>query len=725
MLSRADQVLAKALQDKRLVAKELFDILVAEAQTRDVSLLGLVVAKGVVSEVECLRLLGEALGLEVVDLGSFSVSKDAVSKVPVKIATYYKFFPLKIHDRMLTVAVSKPFDTKTEDEVRMQLGFELRMALACEKDVLKMLQAHYGIGAETIGQILSNASEESVTAISEPAFEKIEDIEKSAEDASVIKLVNQILLEACKRRATDIHIEPYRNKVRLRYRVDGVLYDANVAPELKRFLNSILSRIKIMANLNIVEHRLSQDGRAVVKTQDQTVDLRVSFIPTPYGESVVIRILPAKMLFSLSRLGLSPEQLKIFESLIDKPHGIIFVTGPTGSGKTTTLYACLSDINTSERKIITIEDPIEYEMEGITQIQVMPEIGWTFARGLRSMLRHDPDVMMVGEVRDLETAEISIRVALTGHLVLSTLHTNDAASGVTRLIDIGLEPYLVASSVEAFIAQRLVRVLCSGCKRELPPDQDDTIMVEMRKQIATDMGLASIRDVKIFSGAGCQACNGTGFFGRTAIYEILLMDNVMRELVVKKATSSQIKKIALSRGMRTLRQDGWMKVMQGVTTVDEVVKVTQAEEAAMQEFMRASAISAPGGQEESVFGQKMEDLSPGDKRNFARLHSRVNLRFKIFDSMEQAAQKGYKPDNLTVTGNLSAGGLLFYANEAVAVGALVEVKLELPDSKDPIVCLAKVVRVEEIESGRKYNIAVQYMDITSAYRARINKFILE
>jgi hypothetical protein len=317
-------------------------------------------------------------------------------------------------------------------------------------------------------------------------------------------------------------------------------------------------------------------------------------------------------------------------------------------------------------------------------------------------------------------------VALTGHLVLSTLHTNDAASGITRLTDIGLEPYLVASSVEAFIAQRLVRVLCSGCKREVPPEKDDPILTEMRKQIAADMGLSSLREAKVFAGQGCAACNGTGFFGRTAIYEILLMDSVMRELVVKKAPSAQIKKIAVSRGMRTLRQDGWMKVMQGVTTVEEVVKVTQAEEVAMQEFARASALVAAAPQaEESAFGQKMEDLSPGDKRNYARLHSRVNLRFKVFDSMDQAASRGYKPENLTVTGNLSAGGLLFYANESVAVSSLVEVKLELPDSPDSIVCLAKVIRVEEIEPGRKYNIAVQYLDITSANRARINKFVLE
>jgi len=718
MLSRADQALAKALRSKKRLAADVFDGLLAQAQERNVSLQCLVVSQGLLPEEECLRLLAEALGLEVVDLADVAVDREVLKRIPVKIASYYKFFPLTLKERALTVAVAAPLDIRTEDEIRMQLGFEVRSVLAREQDIAKMLQVHYGMGAETIGEILSQTPAKGAPAAAAPgagfSVEKIEDIEKQAQEASVIKLVNQILLDAYRRRATDIHIEPYRDKVRLRYRIDGVLYDAHVATEVKRFLSAILSRIKIMANLNIVEHRLAQDGRAIVKTQDQTLDLRVSFIPTPYGESVVIRILPSKMLYSLEKLGLSQDHREAFEALIKKPHGILFVTGPTGSGKTTTLYAALSEINTSARKIITIEDPIEYEMEGITQIQVMPEIGWTFARGLRSMLRHDPDVMMVGEVRDLETAEIAIRVALTGHLVVSTLHTNDAASGITRLTDVGVEPYLVASSVEAFIAQRLVRVICGGCKEEVPYDARDAIHTELRRQIAHDMGIENPRDVKLYRGSGCPSCNGTGYFGRTGIYEVLLMDGLIRELVVKKAPSAQIKKFAVGRGMRTLRQDGWMKVMQGVTTIDEVLKVTQTEEV-------AERIAGAGGEGAD---RPLPFAEPDGQRAYARLTGRVNIRYKVFSDLAEVKKSGFQPESLSATVNVSAGGLLFASSEAVPVAAFVEMKLELPDKKDPVVCLARVVRVEEIEPLKKYNIAVQYLDVTSADRARINKFVL-
>ncbi|MBI5872529.1 MAG: Flp pilus assembly complex ATPase component TadA [Candidatus Omnitrophica bacterium] len=718
MLNKTDQLLANALVEKRLVSKEISDSLLQEAAKSDQPFIALLVSRDIISQEDALRVLADILEMEYADLDAISVSRQVLDKVPVKIASYYKFFPLGIHERVLTIAVSTPLDVKTEDEIRMQLGFDVRCVLSRYEDITKMLKAHYGIGAETIGQIIEQTPQEAPAAIMEAAQEKIEDIEKQAQEASVIKLVNQILLEAYKKRATDIHIEPYRSKVRLRYRVDGVLYDTNVSPEIRRFIYAILSRIKIMANLNIVERRLSQDGRAVVKTQDQTLDLRVSFIPTPYGESVVIRILPSKMLFSLEKLGLSGNQQALFEDLIEKPHGIIFVTGPTGSGKTTTLYACLSKINTSERKIITIEDPIEYEMEGITQIQVMPEIGWTFGKGLRSMLRHDPDVMMVGEVRDLETAEIAIRVALTGHLVFSTLHTNDAASGITRLIDIGVEPYLVASSVEAFIAQRLVRVICSGCKKEVPLDSDDAIGVEIRKQIATDLGLASFRDVKLYKGHGCAACNMTGFFGRTGIYENLLVDSMIKELIVKKAPSAQIKRIAVSRGMKTLRQDGWLKVVEGLTAFDEVVKVTQAEEVVLAP-QAVGAVVAPI----EIQGKRI--ATEDGKRAYVRLESRVNIRYKVFKSLEEAARRGYKPENFSVTANISACGILFVASEAIGVGSVVELILELPDSSEPVACLAKVVRVEEIEPDKNYHIAIQFLDITSADKNRVNKFVLE
>lgn len=720
MLSKAEQLLGRLLVEKGFSSKEHVDAALSEASSTGVSFVSLLIARGTASEEECLRLLADILRLEYREASVHAVSKNVIAKIPVKIASYYKFFPLDLRDRILTIAVSRPLDLKTEDEIRAQLGFDLKVVLSKEADVAKMFKSHYGVGAETIGDIIS-ASPDEGTLQTETVQEKIEDIERQAQEASVTKLVNQILLEAYKRRATDIHLEPYRNKVKLRYRIDGVLYDVNISQDLRHLFSSILSRIKIMSNLNIVERRLAQDGRAVVKAQDQTLDLRVSFIPTPYGESVVIRILPTSMLFSLEKLGLSQAQLKDLEDLIRKPHGIIFVTGPTGSGKTTTLYACLSRINTSERKIITIEDPIEYEMEGITQIQVSPEIGWTFAKGLRSMLRHDPDVMMVGEVRDLETAEIAIRVALTGHLVVSTLHTNDAASSITRLTDIGVEPYLVASSVEAFIAQRLVRVICPACKMELPQESDDAVTSEVRRQITSDLALSSVRDARLYKGQGCQECNFTGFFGRTGIYESILSDSMIKELIVKKATSAQIKKIAVSRGMKTLRQDGWLKVLQGITTFDEVIKVTQAEEAP------APAPERPFLQEgaRSEEGASQLALPAEGKRVYVRFESRVNIRYKVFKSLEEMTRRGFRPENLSVTANIGAGGFLFFSSEALPVSSIVELKLELPDSGAAVACLAKVVRVEEIEPEKNYHIAVQFLDISSADRARINRFVME
>jgi len=548
------------------------------------------------------------------------------------------------------------------------------------------------------------------------AQETVEDIEKLAGDASVIRLVNQIILDAYKRRSTDIHIEPYREEVSLRYRIDGVLYSTPAPAEIRNFLNAIISRIKIMSNLNIVERRLPQDGRAVVRVQDQVLDLRISTIPTPHGESVVVRILPTKMLFSLEKLGLMRMDLQVFEKLIQKPHGIIFVTGPTGSGKTTTLYASLSRINTKARKIITIEDPIEYEMSGVTQIQVMPEIGLDFARGLRSILRHDPDVIMVGEVRDLETAEIAIRVALTGHLIFSTLHTNDAASGITRLIDIGVEPYLVASSVEAFIAQRLIRVICEECKYE-----DKAVPLELQDLIAKELNLKS-KDIKIYRGKGCANCNNTGFFGRTAIYEILLIDDMMKDLIVKKVSSSQIKKVGISRGMRTLRQDGWRKVIAGVTTPEEVMNVVSADEPVSPE--RSDMISYPASPE-SPSGEEASKETEGGatRRAYDRLSRKINLRYKVFKSREEVLKGAFKQEHLSVAKNISAGGLLFVSNELLNVGAILELKVELPDGGDAIECMAKVVRVEEIIEEKSYDIGACFLDITSSQKTRVDKFV--
>jgi type II secretory ATPase GspE/PulE/Tfp pilus assembly ATPase PilB-like protein len=716
MPKKFDLILSRALADKGLIAQKDLDALLKEADASGASLQQIITKRGLLPEKDILNIICEKTGIVFRDINNASVEKSVLDKVPVKIASYYKFVPLKMKDRVLTIAVASPLDIMTQDEIRTQLGYDIEIVLASQGQINEILKKNYGFAADTLEKMVSQAP--SVGQATSQA--KIEDIERLAEDASVIQLVNQIILDAFRKRATDIHIEPYRDGVALRYRVDGLLYDSNVSADMHSFLNAIISRIKIMSNLNIVERRLPQDGRAIVRVQDQVLDLRISTMPTPYGESVVIRILPAQMLFSLEKLGLAKRDLQIFEGLIQKPHGIIFVTGPTGSGKTTTLYASLNRINTKERKIITIEDPIEYEMNGIIQIQVMPEIGLDFARGLRSILRHDPDVIMVGEVRDLETAEIAIRVALTGHLVFSTVHTNDAASGITRLVDIGLEPYLVASSVEAFIAQRLIRVICPDCKTE-----DTQTPRELKEMITRDLGLRSAEEVKIFRGKGCNSCNFTGFFGRTAIYEILIVDDAIKEAILKKIPSNQIKKIAVSRGMRTLRQDGWQKVIAGATTPEEVMKVTSAEKEGFVEEEQAPIFYSNILHPEFLTEGDDALASRLDRRVYKRLSSKINIRYRIVKSQETLTKRGLSPEHLSVTSDISAGGLLFPAPESLALGSIIELKIELPNGESPIECLARVVRSQETENKPYHNVSVCFLDITGAGRAKLNKYVEE
>ncbi len=711
MLKKSDKILYEAIREKGLIPEESLASLAKEIESSDENLQQILIRKGLIPEKAVLDILAEKSSVKYIDLKKLTIEASVLHKVPVKIASYYKFVPVELKGNVLTIAVASPLDIKIQDEIRTQLGYDIEVVLSESGNILECLKKYYGLGAETLDRITNQQA----FGPSEISYEDVEDIEKLAEDASVIKLVNQIILEGWKKRATDIHIEPARGKVALRYRIDGVLYDANIPPTVRNFLSAIISRIKIMSNLDIVERRLPQDGRAVVKVQDQVLDLRISTIPTPFGESVVVRILPTQMLFSLEKLGLSKADLEIFEELIRKPHGIIFVTGPTGSGKTTTLYASLNRINTKDLKIITIEDPIEYEMSGITQMQVMPDIGLDFARGLRSILRHDPDAIMVGEVRDLETAEIAIRVALTGHIIFSTLHTNDAPSGVTRLIDIGVEPYLVASSVVAFIGQRLIRLLCPDCKYEDTSSTPEWI----KNSIVKDLGLNS-REVKIFRGKGCANCNFTGFFGRTAIYEILLVDDVMKDLILGKTPSNRIKKIAVSRGMRTLRQDGWRKVIAGVTTPEEVIKVT-ADTASVEaegNTGKAQASLNPASPNPTG-GQPHEE---NNKRAYSRLNDEVNLRYKVYKSKDEF-KTGLTSEKLGVTKNISAGGLLIASGESLPVGTVLELNIELPDNKEPVECLARIVRVEEAEKAKTYNVAVNFLDLTSAQRVRLNKYI--
>ncbi len=513
-----------------------------------------------ITQDQLLEGLAELAGLTFYpDLKGMEVSPEVIKAVPVKFVLHYKFMPLKLKDKLLTIAVSNPWAVWPVEDLKLHFGFNVERVLASDKEIALAIRHYYGIGAETVEEIMTQD-----TNIEEKKKEdqrgEIEELEKIAEDASVIKLVNQILSEAVSMRSTDIHIEAYRDTVRVRNRIDGLLYEMHLPQQIKYLYQAIVSRIKILSNLDVVERRLPQDGRAIIKIQNKQVDLRISIIPSLYGENVVIRILPVHLLFSLEDLGLSQMELETMGMLMDKPHGIIFLTGPTGSGKTTTLYASLSRLNKEGVKIITIEDPIEYELKGIMQIQVKPDIGLTFANCLRSILRHDPDIMMVGEVRDLETAELAIRTALTGHLIFSSLHTNDSCSGATRLMDIGIEPYLVASSVNAFISQRLVRVICPDCKEELR-DRDKLP--------------AAFRNMKIYHGKGCESCKGIGYKGRVAIYEMLLVDDKIQELILDKASASQIAKKAKEAGFKTLLDAGVEKVKAGITTPEEILRVTE------------------------------------------------------------------------------------------------------------------------------------------------------
>ncbi len=733
MTNSSEKTLANILIENKLISMEDIARAQAKAQSARETLTSYLVRQGFVSENEIIKVLSRKLNLEIVDLNKFIIDQKVIKKIPVKFAWYYKFMPLAIEGKEIKIATAVPLDIKMQDEIRVYLGLQPKLVLAKESQILDVFKKYYGLAADTVDRILSKDPER-VKIAEANQRQSIEDLEKASEDASIINLVNQIILEAYKKRATDIHIEPYRDKVRFRYRIDGVLMDANLPVQIRHFIFPILSRIKIMAGLSIVEKRVPQDGSAVVKTKEQNLDLRVSTIPTPSGESMVIRILPTKVrLFSLQKLGLNKENVQEFRNIIAKPHGIVFLTGPTGSGKTTTLYACLNEINTLERKIITIEDPVEYEMEGITQIQVNPKVDLNFARGLRSILRHDPDIIMVGEVRDLETAEIAIRTALTGHLVFSTLHTNDATSGITRLIDMGLEPYLVASSVEAFVAQRLVRMICPHCKEEtIAP------FLEIKDEIAEALKIDD-NSIKFYHGKGCDQCNQTGYFGRTAIHEMMVMNEEIRSAILERPRIEYIKKIAIKSGMKTLRQDGWRKVIQGLTTPAEVINVTSKEQYPTEGIPPDDQVENKAKKENRLDNKTVYQFRTirrnvmqsakldHEKRIYPRINEKVKIRYKIFQPQESDVETTtYKGDNYehsSITKNISAGGLLFSSSHSIEVDSIVDLRIQLDEKKDGIGCLAKICRVEEDELSDTLNIAVYYLDISSADRVKIENFV--
>lgn len=537
----SNKLLGEMLLKKKCISESQLSQALKDCYQNEAMLGKYLVEKGLVKEEDLLTVLSEQFNLPFYPrLKEIKVSSEAVKAVPAKLVQHHGFIPISLEGQVLTVAVFNPMDFWLAENIKLNLGFQVTRVLSTRHEVEKAIQKYYGAVAGTVDKIMEDKSGLGARVNKR---DSIEDIEKSSDEVSVINLVNQIIAEAIKMNATDIHIEIYADKVVLRYRIDGVLREMKMPADAYYIEPAVVSRVKIMCHLDVVEHRVPQDGRSKVRlTSGQEVDLRVSVLPGYFGENIVIRILPSGILLDLDKIGFFPDDLKKFEVLLQKPHGIILITGPTGSGKTTTLYAALSRLNRKEVKIISIEDPVEYAVEGITQIHVNPKVGLTFADALRSVLRHDPDIMMIGEIRDSETADLAIRSALTGHLVFSTLHTNDSASGVARLMDMGIEPYLLASSVEVIIAQRLVRLLCPSC-----------------------------------SGKGCEACSETGFKGRRPIYEIMIIDDDIRNMIIARRSSQEIKAKAREKGMHTLMENGMLLVEEGLTTREEILRVVELE----------------------------------------------------------------------------------------------------------------------------------------------------
>ncbi len=522
---------------------------------------------GKVDELRFTEALGQLLHTPVELLQSGRPDRSVLSALPSRFVFKHHILPLAQEEGRLRLATYDGFNTVAR-RLAAQLveGKTIEWVLSPRTALLRTLKSVYGVGAETFEELLQNSR-----ALESHDHDVATDLNADDPEASVVKFVNQIIREALFERATDIHVEPLENDLRIRYRIDGMLHEVAVPPQLRMLQSAIISRLKVMARMDIAEKRLPQDGRINLQHSGAAIDVRVSTIPTVTGESISLRLLnrDETRQFGFERLGLSEEHTRSVRTLLAEPNGIILVTGPTGSGKSTSLYSFLSAINSVERRIVTIEEPVEYRLPGVSQIDVKPEIGLTFANGLRAILRQDPNVVMVGEIRDVETAEIAIRAAMTGHLVFSTLHTNDAVGGITRLLDMGVEPFLVASVVRAFIAQRLVRTICPDCAD----------WVQHPEEYLTEIGCPIPPDHRFRHGKGCENCRHTGYQGRTAIYEFCVVNQPLRRLIVQKATGAELKTQATLNGMQTLRQDGWRRVLAGQTTLEEVLRVTQGDEA--------------------------------------------------------------------------------------------------------------------------------------------------
>jgi type II secretion system protein E len=511
-----------------------------------------------------------------------------LEEMPQRLVHRKNLMPISRNNGTLVVATGDPFDPYALDELHTLTGLHIQPVLAPPREIARLIKAHFGVGGDTISALMAEKEDDEIELLEDIEADDSE-LAKQAQEASVVRLVNQILVEAANERASDIHVEAEEKGLRIRYRIDGLLQEQNLPPEINRFQLAIISRLKIMARLNIAEKRLPQDGRIKMKVQGREIDVRVSIIPMVHGEGVVMRLLDkGRMKFDLRAVGMLPDVYHTFKQLIDRPHGIVLVTGPTGSGKSTTLYSALNEIKEETTKIITVEDPVEYQQDGISQIQTHAKIGLTFAAALRSILRHDPDVILVGEIRDKETSEMAIQASLTGHMVFSTLHTNDAPSAFTRMIDMGVEPFLVSSTVEGVMAQRLVRTICPDCKTTYVPDFDGLPLdfplrkngpkpaadVMIQQGIVDMMGAAAANEGLLWKGIGCRSCRQSGFRGRQGIFELMVNNEVIKDLIVQRVNAGVIRHEALKGGMITLRQDGWRKVLNSTTTIEEVARVT-------------------------------------------------------------------------------------------------------------------------------------------------------
>ncbi|MFQ5899903.1 MAG: type II secretion system ATPase GspE [Candidatus Methylomirabilia bacterium] len=560
--------LGQILGDVGLVTPEALEDALARAKQTDERVGEALVAMGAVEKEDVLRALATQQGLPFMRREELPSPLPIVKNLSPKYLRQYRACPVALSDSTLTVATADPTNPLLVDDLRQHLGLQIRLAVASEEAILEAIDRTYAPGAATpLQRIVERMGDEGQEP--EEGEEDISHLRDLAFEAPVIRLVNLLIESAVGQEASDIHLEPFEDSLRVRYRIDGFLFDQEAPP--RRLQAAVTSRVKLMAEMNIAERRLPQDGRIRVTVGGRRVDIRVSTIPTMHGESIVMRLLDRSSIFlTLERLGFAQGIEHLFERLIGRPHGIILVTGPTGSGKTTTLYAALDKINSPDKKIITIEDPVEYQLTGVNQIPVRPRIGLTFATGLRHIVRQDPDVIMVGEIRDLETAEIAIHAALTGHLVFATLHTNDAPGAITRLQDMGCEPYLLASVLEGVLAQRLVRKICEACRVPEAPAPADLHALGISEALG---------ESSLFRGAGCEQCRGTGYRGRAGLFELFAITEEIRGLILRKAPAGEIRRRAQERGMLSLREDGWAKARAGVTTVEEILRVTQEDEA--------------------------------------------------------------------------------------------------------------------------------------------------